>query len=195
MTRPKRPRLYVLYEDWKGNPRSQWRYKSGRPRVPGCRRPNRDLHPPAFRWIVRARSVREAYRHVHQEAWAAFPSAVGVVFDRDTHEGDFPELAPDGGRVWTVENYCVGRESVVLLFKSFRDAERLKRALDGGGCRDGYGPCHGEHRVALRTRSQARTQACNEPTELVDAGTWSLRELRSAWDHEVAAGCGEPWDF
>ena len=50
---------YVLYERADGTATPHWQY-CGRPKVPGCVRIDGQLLPPDPRWIVRARTAREA---------------------------------------------------------------------------------------------------------------------------------------
>ncbi len=187
MSRPKRARLYVLYEDWKGNPRSQWRYKSGRPRVPGCRRPNRYLHPPPFRWVVRAGSAKGAYGYVRLGRQAAAPGKLGIVFDRNGPKGRAKELLPGGGRYWSVESRCAGRQPILMLFESFPRAQRLLRAL-GDDCVGPHGRCCGQHRVALRTKAEARRLVKRRRVRLSRGlSSRPVAQLRAMWHREVAA--------
>ena len=59
-------RTYRVYEDWNGEPKNHWQY-CGEPTVPGAYRDyDGHLHRPEPRWIVRARSAREACLFVHE---------------------------------------------------------------------------------------------------------------------------------
>ena len=78
-------RIRVLYEGYDGEPRGQWQYK-GRPRVPGCIKSDVSGHisPPPFRWVVRAKSAKQACFFVHRRARAFGRRSLGILWDRTT---------------------------------------------------------------------------------------------------------------
>lgn len=137
------PRLYLLYEDDEGDPRVHWQ-RYGKSRVPGCSRDrNGDLRPPPCRWIVRAKSTRQACYFVHQGEYAGSTGEVGILWNRDAiHLRSFPE--ENLTEYWVVLTCYseAGREASPWFPRA--DAEEVKDILDERGCR---GECYGDHRL------------------------------------------------
>ena len=88
--RSRRARNYVLYAGPDGEPRNHWQYW-GVPKVPGCTRSDEgDLLPPEFRWVVRARSARQACYYALIGERATGEDDLGVLWDRNTDHGPPP---------------------------------------------------------------------------------------------------------
>ena len=144
-------RIYVLYEGWQGEPRVQWQYR-GKPKVPGCivSDVSGRVFPPPFRWVVRARSARQACYYVHSGTQALGEDDLGILWDRATDYPTPPPLSDDLTEYWAVITWC--RAPEISLWYERDDAEQVKKSLDRQRC---CGGCHGIHEIVRMTRDEA----------------------------------------
>lgn len=149
--RRRSPRRYVLYAGPDNEPRSQWQY-CGKPRLPGCTQCNVCGHvsAPPIRWVVRAKSVRQACYFVHNEQRAADSFQLGILWDRERDWPDPPPLGDDLTQYHAVIAQC--RTLTITLWFEREDAERAKELIDRFGC---GGDCRGAHRIILMTKDEA----------------------------------------
>ncbi len=143
----------MLYEGWNGEPRIHWRNRR-KPTVPNCVQCDLygDIFPPPFRWIVRARTAKEACFFVYRSIRAADQDdELGVLWDR-TH--DYPKPPPLGKvltRYWAVVAYC--RAPTITLWHKREDADDAKTLIDETGC---CGGCRRNHEIVLMTIDEAK---------------------------------------
>ena len=150
---PKPTRKFVLYEGFDGKPRSRWRNRRG-PTVPGC--VPCDLHgtlyPPPFRWIVRARTAKEACFFVNQNLQGADQgNSVGVLWDRNRDHPKPPPLGVDRTQYWAVVAFC--RPPTITLWYNKEDAHKGKTWIDQTAICVG---CRRHHEIVLMTISEAK---------------------------------------
>ena len=109
------------------------------------------ISPPPFRWVVRAKSAKQACFFVHRRDRAFGRRSLGILWDRTT---DYPQAPPLGKNLteyWAVVANC--RAVTISLWESREAAEEAKRRIDQFGCGGG---CHRAHELVRMTLDEAK---------------------------------------
>ena len=142
---------YTLYEGFAGEPRSRWRNQQG-PTVPGVIKDYfGNMYAPRPRWIVRARSEREAIWMVHNSVTSATrPDQLGICWDADVQADEPPPFGADTRLGFALIAWC--RTPTMSWWEDRADAERSKELIDKTGCGGG---CHGSHQIVSMRADEA----------------------------------------
>lgn len=141
--RPRRLRLFVLYEDSEGGARNQWQ-RMGAAAVPGCQNYEGHHIPPPFRWVVRARSAKEACRYARRGQRPTKQAELGVLWDRKA-DGLPAPVVKARGRGWVFVSWCAEEVGFV---ENLQTAEELRQKPCS------MVPCRGYHAIFLYNRHQ-----------------------------------------